>query len=167
MSAFHIVNSYPHTIEKVWAAVTDPDLIPLWTVTGQGAHPEGFEPTVGNRFRYIGKPLPGWDGVVHCEVLGVRAPYLLQYTWANHPDDRASIVSYKLAPTPDGGTTFVYDHTGFKGPGGFLMAKLLARVRRRMLSQGLPPVLNDLTAAGTLRSDSHLRPNGTPSRPST
>lgn len=161
MSSFHILNNYPHPIGKVWAALTDPDLIPLWTVTGQGAHPEGFEPIVGNRFRYIGKPVPGWDGVVHCEVLAVEAPHFLKYTWANHPDDRPSIVSYRLTPTPDGHTNFVYDHTGFKGVGGFFMSKLLARVRRKMLRQGLPPVLDDLTDSGTLLSSSHLLPKET------
>jgi uncharacterized protein YndB with AHSA1/START domain len=156
MSSFRIVNTYPHSIDKVWAAVTNPDLIPLWTVTGQGAHPEGFEPVAGTRFRYIGKPLPGWDGVVLCEVLDVEAPRLLRYTWANHPGDRPTTVTYELIPTSSGDTTFVYDHTGFKGPGGFLMSKLLARVRRKMLSRGLPPVLDDLTDEGTLRADSDL-----------
>ena len=125
MSAgIHIVNRYPHSIEKVWAALTDPTLIPLWTVTGQGAHPEGFEPTVGNRFRYIGRPFPGWDGVVHCEVLKVDAPHQLKYSWRNHPDDEPTFVSYELTETSVG-TTFEYDHTGFKGLGGLFMSKLL------------------------------------------
>jgi uncharacterized protein YndB with AHSA1/START domain len=95
---------------------------------------------------------------VHCKVLAVKAPRLLKYTWANHPDDRPSIVTYELTPTLDGGTTFVYDHTDFKGIGGFFISKLLARVRRKMLSKGLPRVLNVLTDVGTLRPDSHLRP---------
>jgi uncharacterized protein YndB with AHSA1/START domain len=97
---------------------------------------------------------------VHCEVLGADAPHFLKYTWANHPDDRPSIVSYQLTPTPAGGTNFVYDHTGFKGIGGFFMSKLLARVRRKMLSQGLSSVLDDLADAGTRRTSSRLRPKG-------
>jgi uncharacterized protein YndB with AHSA1/START domain len=158
MSAgIHIVNRYPHSIEKVWAALTDPTLIPLWTVTGQGAHPEGFEPTVGNRFRYIGRPFPGWDGVVHCEVLKVDAPHQLKYSWRNHPDDEPTFVSYELTETSVG-TTFEYDHTGFKGLGGLFMSKLLGRVRRKMLADGLPRVLVDLTDRGMLRPDSTLRP---------
>jgi uncharacterized protein YndB with AHSA1/START domain len=158
MSHFRIVTTYPHSIEKVWAALTDPELIPLWTVTGQGAHAEEFAPNVGTHFRYIGKPVPGWDGVVHCEVLAADAPRFLKYSWANHPDDEASIVAYELTSTLESATTLVYEHTGFKGVGGILMSKLLARVRRKMLTKGLPPVLDDLTDAGTLRTDSLLRP---------
>jgi uncharacterized protein YndB with AHSA1/START domain len=153
----HIVTSYPHPIEKVWAALTDPSLIPLWTSTGQGAHPEGFEPVVGNRFRYVGKPFPGWDGVVQCEVVEADAPRQLKYSWANHQGDHPTYVTYGLTSTPNG-AEFVYDHTGFRGPGGFFMSKLLGRVRRRMLTVGLPPVLDDLTEAGVLRPDSQLRP---------
>ena len=38
------------------------------------------------------------------------------------------------------------------------MAKLLGHVRRKMLREGLPPVLDDLDEDGTLRSGSTLRP---------
>jgi len=58
----------------------------------------------------------------------------------------------------DGGTRFTYDHTGFTGPGGFFMAKLLSSVRKKMLTAGLPAVLDDLDETGTLRAASTLRP---------
>ncbi len=157
MSKIHVVNTYPHPIGKVWAALTDPALVPLWTVTGRGGRPEGFRPTVGTRFTLVGKPILGWDGVVHCEVLEVDPPRFLEYSWTNHPDDGPTIVTYTLSPSTEG-TTFVFDHTGFKGPGGFIMSRLLGRVRRKMLTTGLPPVLDDLTEAGTLREGSQLRP---------
>ena len=38
------------------------------------------------------------------------------------------------------------------------MAKLLGHVRRKMLREGLPPVLEDLDEDGTLRPGSSLRP---------
>jgi len=34
MTEIHIVCDYPHPPAKVWRAVTDPELIPLWTATG-------------------------------------------------------------------------------------------------------------------------------------
>ena len=34
MSEIHIVRDYPYPPAKVWRAVTDPALVPLWTVTG-------------------------------------------------------------------------------------------------------------------------------------
>jgi len=55
-----------------------------------------------------------------------------------------------------GGTRFSYEHTGFTGIGGVFMAKLLGRVRRKMLSVGLPAVLDDLDDDGTLRPASTL-----------
>jgi uncharacterized protein YndB with AHSA1/START domain len=36
VSEIHIVRDYPHPPAKVWRAVTDPALIPLWTATGAG-----------------------------------------------------------------------------------------------------------------------------------
>ena len=57
-----------------------------------------------------------------------------------------------------GGTRFTYEHTGFTGVGGVFMAKLLGRVRRKMLSVGLPAVLDDLDDDGALRPTSVLKP---------
>ncbi len=40
------------------------------------------------------------------------------------------------------------------------MARLLGRVRRKMLSEGLPATLLDLAEYGQLRPESPLRPKG-------
>jgi hypothetical protein len=61
-------------------------------------------------------------------------------------------VTYRLEPHA-GGTRFTYEHTGFTGVGGVFMAKLLGRVRRKMLTVGLPAVLDDLDD-GVLRDGS-------------
>jgi len=42
------------------------------------------------------------------------------------------------------GTRFTYEHTGFTGTGGFVMAKLLGRVPTKMLPVGLPAMLDDM-----------------------
>jgi Activator of Hsp90 ATPase homolog 1-like protein len=81
MSEIHIVRDYPHPPAKVWRAVTDPALVPLWTVTGAGGRPDGFAPVAGTKFRLLAKPKPGWNGVVDCEVLEVNEPSLLRYSW--------------------------------------------------------------------------------------
>ncbi|MDT7797987.1 MAG: hypothetical protein QOI78_1420 [Actinomycetota bacterium] len=146
MSEFEIVQEYPHPRDRVWRALTDPALVPRWTSTGQGGRPEGFVPEVGTRFRFVGKPVPGWDGVVRCEVLAADAPSLLRFTWRNKETDEPSFVTYRLEDTA-AGTRFTYSHTGFRGVGGLVMSRLLQRVRRRMLADGLPPVLDDLGAA--------------------
>jgi uncharacterized protein YndB with AHSA1/START domain len=150
MSAIRIVRDYPHSPAKVWRAVTDPALIPLWTATGAGGRPEGFAPVAGTKFRFVAKPPPGWSGVVDCEVLEAREPSLLRCSWAGDDDGDVTEVTYRLEPR-DGGTRFTYTHTGFTGIGGAFMAALLGRVRRKMLTAGLPAVLADLDEDGTLQ----------------
>ena len=88
MSEMRIVRDYPYPVITVWRALTDPALVPLWTSTGQGGRPDGFKTEVGTKFRYIGKPFPGWDGIVRCEVLAVRQPTLLSYDWRNKENDQ-------------------------------------------------------------------------------
>jgi len=158
VSAIRIVRDYPHPPAKVWRAVTDPALVPLWTATGAGGRPEGFATVVGTKFRFVAKPKPGWSGIVDCEVLEVKEPSLLRYSWVggDGAGDVTEVV-YRIEPHA-GGTCFVYEHTGFTGVGGFFMAQLLGRVRRRMLDEGLPAVLSDLNDEGRLRPGSTLQP---------
>jgi uncharacterized protein YndB with AHSA1/START domain len=146
MSSIRIVREYPQPPEKVWRALTDPELIPRWTATGAGGRPEGFATVAGTKFQFIAKPKPGWNGIVNCEVLEVDEPSLLRYTWTDSSGGDVTEVAYRLEPHA-GGTRFVYEHTGFTGVGGLFMSRLLGRVRTKMLSVGLPAVLNDLTAA--------------------
>ncbi len=154
MTDIHIVRDYPHPPAKVWLAVTDPELIPLWTATGQGARPVGFAPVPGTRFQFVAKPVPGWRGIIDCEVLDAREPSLLRYSWTD--DGTTTYVTYQIEPH-NGGTRFTYDHTGFTGVGGFVLAKLLGSVRKKMLTTGLPAVLDDLDETGALRGTSTLR----------
>jgi uncharacterized protein YndB with AHSA1/START domain len=151
MSEIRIVRDYPYPVATVWRALTDPDLIPRWTATGAGAHPEGFAPVPGTKFRFVAKPRPGWSGIVDCEVLEAQEPTLLRYTWTDASGGSQTLVTYRLEPTGVG-TRFTYEHTGFTGPGGWFMAQFLGRVRRRMLTEGLPPVLASLTDGPDVRA---------------
>jgi uncharacterized protein YndB with AHSA1/START domain len=156
VSEMHIVRDYPYPVITVWRALTDPALVPLWTSTGQGGRPEGFKTEVGTKFRFIGKPFPGWDGIVRCEVLAVHEPTLLRYDWRNKETDQPTVVTNILEEIP-GGTRLTWDHTGFHGIEDAFMCWLLARVRRKMLSEGLPPVLADIGGDGRLQPGSTLR----------
>ena len=157
MSEIRIVRDYAYSVTRVWRALTDSELIPLWTATGAGGRPEGFAPVPGTRFRFVAKPKPGWNGIVDCEVLEVNEPSLLRYSWTGDDGGDVTEVVYRLEPHA-GGTRFTYDHTGFTGAGGVFMAKLLGHVRRKMLRVGLPAVLDDLNEDGTLRPTSTLTP---------
>ena len=150
MSKFVIAKDYSRPRPIVWRALTDPALIPLWTSTGQGGRPEGFRPEVGTHVQFIGKPFPGWDGIVRCEVLAVVEPSLLRFTWRNKEGDRPSLVTNRLDETPSG-TRLTYEHTELHGLEGLFMSRLLGRIRRRMLTEGFPAALNTLDDAGRPR----------------
>jgi uncharacterized protein YndB with AHSA1/START domain len=141
MAEIRIVRDYPQPPETVWRALTDPTLIPRWTSTGAGGRPEGFAAAVGTKFRYVAKPKPGWSGIVECEVLESDEPTLLRYSWADPGGGEVTEVAYRLEPHGNG-TRFTYEHTGFTGIGGLFMATLLGRVRTKMLTTGLPAVLD-------------------------
>ena len=153
MTDIRIVRDYPHPPATVWRAVTDPELISRWTTTGRGGRPVGFSPTPGTRFQLVAKPVPGWRGIVDCEVLEVREPSLLRYSWTGEENGTPTYVTYHIEPY-QGGTRFTFEHTGFTGPGGFILAKLLGSVRKKMLAVGLPAVLEDLDDTGKLRATS-------------
>jgi uncharacterized protein YndB with AHSA1/START domain len=90
-------------------------------------------------------------------VLEVNEPSLLRYSWTGDEGGDVTEVVYRLE-SHAGGTRFTYDHTGFTGVGGVLMATLVGHVRRNMLGVGLSPLLDDLDDDGTGRPGSTLRP---------
>lgn len=108
---------------------------------------------MGNRFTFVAKPKPGWSGVVVCEVLEVVEPSLLRFSWQDEGGGAITEVAYRIEAR-GAGTRFTYDHTGFTGAGGLFMSKILGTVRTKMLTRGLPAVLNDLDDRGDLHPDS-------------
>ena len=157
MTDIRIVRDYPHPPAKVWRALTDPALIALWAM-----RPEGFAAVVGNRSRFVAKPQPGWRGFVECEVLEVRERELLRYSWLGNAGESPTFVSYRLA-AHGGGTRLTFEHTGFTGVGGFLLAKLMMGPGwRKMLGGPFPLVLAELDAEGALEPGSKLSPRFPP-----
>jgi uncharacterized protein YndB with AHSA1/START domain len=153
MSDIRIVRDYPHPPAKVWRALTDPALIALW-----GMRPEGFAPVVGTRFKLVGKANPGWRGFVECELLEAREPSLLRYSWIGNEKSPTTYVTFKLEPYA-GGTRLSFEHTGFTGVGGFLLANLMMKPGwKKMLTTTFPAVLADLDEEGKLRAESKLQP---------
>lgn len=153
MSDIRIVREYPHPPLKVWKALTDPALVALW-----GMKPEGLVAKVGARFKLVAKPQPGWRGYVDCEVLEVREPELFRYSWVGDDNGAATYVTYRLAPEGKG-TRLVFEHTGFKGLGGFVLAKLMMGPGwKKMLAQRVSNVLDAMDDAGALKPGHGLRP---------
>jgi uncharacterized protein YndB with AHSA1/START domain len=70
-----VADVLPHPPELVWKTLTTGELIRRWLM------PNDFEPAVGRRFTFQTKPIGGWDGVVHCEVLELIPNEKLVYSW--------------------------------------------------------------------------------------
>lgn len=143
MNAIRREVRYPHPPERVWRALTDPTLLATWLM-----ETEGFAPVVGCRFRFRTKPAPGFDGIVHCEVLAADAPRRLAYTWGSGKmRERPTTVTWTLRAEPTG-TVLILEHTGFRGLSGYLLRSMLGSGWGRKLRDYMGRVLDRLAVAG-------------------
>lgn len=85
----------PHAPEKIWRALTEPDLLAEWLLPVVGLT---LEP--GTAFTFKTQPYPGWDGTVQCRLLEIEAPTRLRYAWV--VGDMDTVVTFTLTPTPSG-----------------------------------------------------------------
>lgn len=96
-----------HPPEKVWRALTRPELISDWLMKGD------FRPEVGHTFHLTGE----WGGTLDCEVLVVEPLERLSYSWNFDSDDAAfalkSIVTFTLTAT-ESGTRLRMEQEGFR-----------------------------------------------------
>lgn len=102
----HIERFYKQSPERVWRALTDPAQLAAWYM------PNDFRAEAGHRFSFRTGPAPGFDGVLHCEVVLVERPHKLAYTFRGGWMDRSTLVTWTLLPQ-DGGTLLRLEHTGF------------------------------------------------------
>ena len=135
---------YPHPPERVWRALTDPRILATWFMENDIA------PHVGHRFQFKTKPGPGFDGIVHCEVVTAEPPNRFAYTWAGGPIRKPTLVEWTLTPV-ERGTHVVLEHSGFEGIGGALMRTMLGRGWGHKIEQPehLLAVLNRLALSET------------------
>ncbi|HKD00817.1 MAG TPA: SRPBCC domain-containing protein [Terriglobales bacterium] len=66
---------YPYSPERVWRALTDPVELGQWLM------PNDFEARLGHKFQFKTRPVPGFDGIVNCEVTELDVPRRLEYKW--------------------------------------------------------------------------------------
>ncbi|RDI44741.1 SRPBCC family protein [Nocardia mexicana] len=111
LTSIELDHFYPHAPEKVWRALTTPELMAQWMM-----QPVGFEPVVGNSFRMRGTPMPnvGFSGEIRCEVIEVTAPERLSISWNDAESDRETgwVITWRLHPEGTG-TRILFTHTGF------------------------------------------------------
>lgn len=98
----------PEPPEKVWRALTVPDLLAAWMM------PNDIKPEVGSRFAFAKADAP-----IECEILDAEPERLLRYSWRERPtpgnaaDPLDSIVTFTLGRTVSGGTHLRIVHDGF------------------------------------------------------
>ncbi|RRI03562.1 SRPBCC domain-containing protein [Mesorhizobium tamadayense] len=100
----------PDPPEKVWRALTEPELLAAWMM------PNDIKPETGKRFAFAGP-----DASIECEVLDAEPGKLLRYSWrerpgaedADHLPAFDSVVTFTLARTVSGGTHLSVVHDGF------------------------------------------------------
>ncbi|TPL24514.1 ATPase [Mesorhizobium sp. B2-4-10] len=98
----------PEPPEKVWRALTVPELLAAWMM------PNDINPEIGSNFAFAGPDAP-----IECEILDAEPGKRLRYSWRQQPrpdEERNpldSIVTFTLARTVSGGTHLHIIHEGF------------------------------------------------------
>ena len=96
---------YPHSPERVWRALVDPEELAMWLM------PTDFAPQLGHEFKLV----TGDEhiGTIQCEVLEIDEPRLLRCRWSGVFGDTE--VTYELF-AEDGGTRLRVVHDGWTEP---------------------------------------------------
>jgi uncharacterized protein YndB with AHSA1/START domain len=129
----------PYPPEDVWFALTDPDALAEWLMPV-----DGFTAVVGARFTLRAKPMPGWDGIVHCVE-----PVRISYTWRGSRMRNTTSVTWNLVALDDGGTRLRLDHQGFTGLAGAALAFLHGGGWKKIMRVRLVDHLRRANAEGT------------------
>ena len=95
-----------HPPEKVWRALTDPELLAEWLLPVID-----LKLVPGAPFTLQGPSFPDWDGTVNCRVVEIEPYRKLSYTWTVPFLD--TVVTFTLTPTPSG-TRLSLVQSGFK-----------------------------------------------------
>ena len=124
----------PHPPERVWRALTERELLAKWLMTTD------MKLAVGQSFTFKTEPMPGWDGVVNCEMKDIEQHKRIRYSWASLGLD--TVVTWTLTPTPKGGTLLRLEQSGFPIEKGKLPFFEGAKAGwQNMAGQRLPEVL--------------------------
>lgn len=95
---------FPHPPQKLWRALTTPELMAQWLM------PNDFQPEVGHMFTFWAKPVAktGFSGRIVCQVLDVQPRKVLSISWADadQPDGMATTVTWTLHPEGKGTRLF-------------------------------------------------------------
>ena len=94
---------YPHSVEKVWQALTDCRILNTWMMNNN------FEPRIGHKFKFESESLPGIKTIIYCEVVELEPLKRLAYTWQDEITSESTLVVWTLTDV-EGGTQLQLKH---------------------------------------------------------
>jgi uncharacterized protein YndB with AHSA1/START domain len=106
------------TSANVWRVLTEPELLAKWLMQND------IKPDVGHHFTFQTDPAPGFDGIVHCEVIEAQPFSRLVYSWRGGSIN--TVVTWTLNPAASGGTHLLLEQFGF-GPEDGMVYDMLSR----------------------------------------
>jgi uncharacterized protein YndB with AHSA1/START domain len=84
--------------EKVWRALTEPELLAAWLM------PNDFQPELGAEFTFQPPPELGLEAPIACKVLAIEPPEHLRFSWRESGASEAGSLSFTLTRSARGGT---------------------------------------------------------------
>lgn len=128
---------YPHSIERVWKAITTKDALSEWLMPTMD-----FELLQGCAFQFKTKPQGNFDGVVNCEIIRIDAPNLIAYSWSAKGFKQPTVVTWQLVSLSKNETSLTLSHNGFVGFNGWVTKQILNFGWRGILRKKLTSFLN-------------------------
>ena len=127
---------YPYSIEKVWAALTDPEELGSWYM-----RPEGFNAVVGTRFTLRSKPNPFYNGIAYCEMLDVERPSLIRWSQSDAESGAPTFTLTWTLRAEGDGTRLSLLQDGMSGLRGQMIKMVMGAGWKGLLQKRLPLVL--------------------------
>jgi uncharacterized protein YndB with AHSA1/START domain len=97
---FRVERIFDHPIERVWAAYTDPELIPQWW--GQGTRVDRLDVRIGGGWRFVSNPGTDMEAVSGGDFLEVSPPDRLVQTFGMEGFGKPHTQTIELERVGDG-----------------------------------------------------------------
>lgn len=125
---------YACRLETLWAAIATREGLSGWLM------PCDFVPVIGSKFTFRTKPAPGFDGVVHGEVLALEELRLVRFRWRS--GRMSTVVSLTIESVDPRNTKLCVRHSGFSGLSSVIARIALGLGWRKLLRRELPAWLS-------------------------
>lgn len=118
----------------VWESITNHKLVSEWLME------TNITPVAGFKGYFKMKPRPGFDGLIHCEVLEVVPDKTFTYSWQSGWMKKPTTIRFTLEEK-DNGTLLILEHWGFEGVLGRLLRMMLGPGWKKMLTKRIPALV--------------------------